>query len=194
MPSTEGLRMLVRGRKIDARQWVGMIEARGKLIKSHLDSFTLSELGDEILGERRKFLEAIAPNALKVAGDKQFSLKTQGIFCKSSFSGWERVPESGPSEFWMTRVWGLTRSGKWILATIEHRGKRGYQEPTNVEIIEADVPMIISRTKENPKELWEKLGNAVKIFAKNRKRLYDEAENIASMVRIEELAFSLISG
>jgi hypothetical protein len=205
MPSIKGLELLIRKSQPTDKQWVRLIEARRDLIKPYLDSFTLTELGTLECLRRETFKHALRLDISTTTGDERFSLKTQGIFCVQPYSAVEKIPQSncffpercsGCSNGKM-RVWGLTRSGIWVLVTIDFVGEcgyknRGYERATDVEIVEADLPVIIKETKEKPQQMWEELGKAIIDFAEKRELLYRQVANLAKMVRIEELALSLI--
>jgi hypothetical protein len=207
MSETKGLRIFLRQKQITDKEWLDLIEARRELIKPHLDSFTLPELGAlECLRTELNFTHCLGNDLTITTGDESFSLKTQGIFRVQPWEAIERFPNSGycpspggvkcPSGTML--VWGLTRSGLWILVTIGFRGEdgykeRGYERAITVKIVETDLPTIVATAKEKPQKMWEALGKAIRGFAKHRKAIYEEALDLAQMVENEELAFSLIS-
>src|SRR3989338_6453267 len=45
MPSSKGFKMFLRKEKLTEDEWFEMIEARREMIKPHLNSFSLQELG-----------------------------------------------------------------------------------------------------------------------------------------------------
>lgn len=205
MPSTKGLEVFVRKNQLADEEWFGLIEARRELIKPHLDSFTLPELGMLECMQSDNFMHMLRYDVSTTTGDERFSLKTQGIFRMQSWSAVERIPNSGycappggvncPDG--TMRVWGLTRSGLWVLVTIGFVGERGYKDrgyerAKTVEIVETDLPTIAAKTNEKPQRMWEELGKVIKGFAGHRNALYNQALNLARMVEVEELALSLI--
>lgn len=205
MPSTKGLEVFVRKNQLADEEWFGLIEARRELIKPHLDSFTLPELGALKCMQYDIFTSMLRSDVSTTTGDERFSLKTQGIFRMQPWSAVERIPNSGycappggvncPDG--TMRVWGLTRSGLWLLVTIGFVGEPGYkgrgcERARTVEIVETDLPTIVAKTKEEPQWMWEELGKVIKGFAEHRKALYSQALSLARMVEAEELAFSLI--
>lgn len=203
MPSTKGLEVFVRKNQLADEEWFGLIEARRELIKPHLDSFTLPELGMLECMQSEGINHALSLDISTSTGDPRFSLKTQGLFRMQAWSAVERIPNSGyrPADFscpdGTMRVWGLTRSGLWVLVTIGFLGEggykgRGYERARTVEIVETDLPTIATKTKERPQRMWQQLGEVVRGFAEHRKFLYNQALNLARIVEIEELAFSLI--
>ena len=208
MPSTKGLEVFVRKDRIADEEWLDLIEARRELIKPHLDSFTLPELGSVKCLRNENFMHELRFDISTSTGDPRFSLKTQGVFSMQPWGAVERIPNSGYRP-WPTdghvncpdgiiQIWGLTRSGLWVLITVEFIGKegykdRGYERANTVHIVEADLPTIIAKTKEKPQRMWEQLGNVIRSFAVHRKWLYDQASYLVWTVEAEELALSLIS-
>lgn len=207
MPSTKGLEFFVRRKQPNDGDWFELIEARRALLKPYLDSFTLPELGSLELLHGDNFMHELQVDGPTVIGDKQrFSLKTQGIFHKSLVAV-EKIPNSGYNSLrggegvyvpdGVGQVWGLTRSGLWVLVSISFVGEagyksRGYERAKTVEIREVELYVIVEKTREKPLWVWKELGKAIKEYAEFRKELYDEALNLARMVQIEELTFSLI--
>lgn len=206
MPSTEGLEVLVRKVPLTDEEWLGLVAARRELIKPHLDSLTLPELGSlSCMRSETNFTHELRWDALTLLGDERFSLKTQGIFRVQPWSVVEKIPNSGfrpepgctPCPDGMKQVWGLTRSGLWVLAAISfvdqagYKG-RGYERARTIEIQEVDLPTIVAKTKEKPQRMWEELGKAIRGFADHREWLYEQARNLARMVAVEELALSLV--
>ncbi len=206
MPSTKGLEVFVRKNQLADEEWFGLIEARRELIKPHLDSFTLPELGAlECMRSELSFTHMLRLDISTTTGDERFSLKTQGIFHIQPWSAVERIPNSGyrPWSDYVNcpdgtmRIWGLTRSGLWVLVTIGFVGEdgykgRGYERARAVQVAEAGLSTIVAKTKEKPQRMWEELGKVIKGFTEHRKSLYNQALNLARMVEVEELAFSLI--
>lgn len=196
MPSTRGLGVLVRENKLTDEEWFGLIEARRELIKPHLDSFTLQELGSlRCMRNRDSYSSLLRLDVSTSTGDERFSLKTQGVFWLIAR---EQIPNPGWPDYpnGTKRVWGLTRSGLWVLVTIgfvTERGykERGYERAKTVEVIEADMPTIATKTKCKPRWMWKKLGEAIEGFAERRRSLYNQALGLARLVQIEELALSL---
>lgn len=206
MPSTKGLEVLVRKNSLTDDEWLSLIEARRELIKPHLDSFTLAELGSFpcLTSESVHYHEIKLDNPI-VVGEEPFSLKTQGIFDMQPWQAVERIPNPDYKRFHAGArclsgtllLWGLTRSGLWVLVTVRFVGENGYKDRGNeraesVEIIETDLPTIIAKTKSNPQDMWKKLGRAVKESAEKRENLYKMARNLARMVNVEELALQTI--
>jgi|GEM_PF-2540718 len=208
MPSTnKGLKILIRKNKLNDKEWLDLIEARRQLILPHLDSFTLPELASvPCLRSEISFTHELRFDKPTLTGDNRFSLKIQGIFRKQPYSAIKRISNSGyqaspggvscPDGTML--VWGLTRSGLWILVTIDFVGEagykdRGYERATTVEIVESDLSTIVAKTKEEPWQMWNELGRAIKGWRERRKSLYHEALALAQMVETEELALSLVS-
>ena len=202
MPPYKGLEMFVRRKQPTDEEWFGLIENRHELIKPHLVSFILEYLGSLEWLDSGNFKHALRYDAPALTGDKQFSLKTEGIFKAQPWSAVEKIPNSGYQDGISVpdgtmQVWGLTQSGLWIIAAISYVGEsgykgRGYERAKTVNITEADLPAIVAKTKEKPQQIWKELGKAIKSWSEHRKSLYNQALGFARMVDIEDFAFSLI--
>ncbi len=208
MPTTKpttGMEILGRKQSISEEEWVALIEARRDLIKPHLDKFTLTELRNiQCLRSEVSFSHAVRNDSPKVSGDEEFSLNTQGIF-DNPRSAEIRIPNSGfrPGPHGLAtpngklQIWGLARSGQWVLVTVNFVGEagykdRGYERATEVLIVSTTIETIINQTKENPLEIWKTLGQAIKNFAEHRLALYEATEALAQKIEIEETMMSLI--
>ena len=205
MPSTKGLEKLVRKKKLTNDEWLEMIEARRELIKPHLNSFTLPELGKlECVKSEGHHLHNLYLD-LGCESEGKFSLKTQGIFRLQPYQAVEKFPDTGhrpgpggcPVPNSLKKVWGLTRAGQWLLVTIHCIGIPGYkgrgrEQAVHIEFLESDLRNIVKLAKVKPQDILHELGDVICKFAEQRERLYEHAHNLAQMIRIEELALRLI--
>ena len=199
MPSTKGVEVFIRKNPLTDKEWLGLIEARRELIKPYLDSITLPELGSLECLKIDTYMHALNNNAPSLTEDEQLSLKTQGLFFKQPRSVVKEISGKGClfSSGGITWVWGLTRSGLWVLVTINFIGElgyknRGYERAETVEIVESDLSTIVAITKEEPQQMWKELGETIKGFAEHHKPLYNQMLRLAQMVEIEELALELV--
>ncbi|HEY4509500.1 MAG TPA: hypothetical protein VJC15_00750 [Candidatus Paceibacterota bacterium] len=131
-------------------------------------------------------------------------METQGIFYRpssgvthTSHSGYRAPPGGVSSPDGSMQIWGLTRSGYWILAEVQFQGLPGYknrgsQKALSVDIQEANPARIVEKTKCTAQEIWEELGRAAKEWLKDRHRLYAQAGEIVHRVDMEERALSLL--
>ncbi len=200
--------ILVRTRKneIGEEEWIKLIEARRNFIKPHLDRFTLLELGKtkclrkNYSGFDRDLCTELAfDNPEIISDDGELSLKTQGIFnCQS----WDNIkydyPPSHRFPGGTMQIWGLARSGDWIIAKIAFTGKAGYKHRVletaeTAEIEKTDLATIISRTGEKPIDIWRTLGNAAEEWKKKSKILYKHALKIYETFEIEDRLLALIT-
>jgi hypothetical protein len=206
MPNTEGLKILVRKQPITDDDWFRLIEARCSLLKSHLNSFTFSELGSfNCLRSGLNETHAIWKDneTGTIIGDHRVGLDTQGIFCcpKSSIeripgSGYQAPPGGVSCPDGKLHIWGFTRYAEWILVTVEFKGESGYkcggyERAGRVYIEEVDLETIIAKTKTTPEEIWRELGRAIRNGTERRRELYENALGIARTVEIEESVLSL---
>jgi len=203
MGQNNGFEFLARNTPLTDEEWVGLIETRRELIKPHLDSFTLPELGAlKCLRQEGSFLNEIQLTVSESTGDTEFSLKTQGIFHAQEWADMERVPNSGyPPANCLNgtmRIWGLTRNGEWVLVTVDFIGEpgwknRGCERATSVNIVKSDVPAILAQTKVKPHHMWEKIGHAIIGFAERRRNLYEQALKLAKQVAVEDNLYDWIT-
>lgn len=203
-----GLDLLVRKSSLTEADWVDLTEARRQLIKPHLSSFTLPTLGsleclitvkdDGSSGPRH----SIQDDTDTTTGDKRFSLKTQGLFepCELCDGPWYF------KEFGTREMWGLTRSGLWVLATINCVGKpyktgnQRTETAMTVEIAEVPLSVLITKTRceinkedpDRPSRIWYELGETIQQLEKRRFKAYEEARKLSSIVAAEETAVSLM--
>ena len=192
MPSTNGLKMLVRKSNPTDEGWFGLKEPRHELIKPYLDSFTLPELGSlECLRNENSAHSLNSDNPAMIANDG-LSLRTQGIF----HGHWLEEGEEG----WPNGrlAWGLTRSNLWILAMIslvrepgyKNRGY-GYERAGIVTIVTSDLRTIMAKIKQ-PEKIWKGLGKTIRNWAERSKSRYEQAVHLAHIAEIEEQVLELI--
>ena len=205
MPSSEeGMSILVRKGGVEIEEWLLLLEKRRELLKPHLDSITLPELGRLKCLQTESFQHDLQLDNPTIIGSEEFSLRTQGIFCVQMWKAIEHIPNSGFAGYpgacqcldGVLRAWGLTRSGKWVLITIHFSGHagykdRGYEKAEILEIKEADLATILDATKLKPKTIWNELGRVAKGIVEQREHLLHQVRHLAMVVEMEELALSL---
>lgn len=202
MPSTDTLELLVRNTPLKEPDWLMLVEARRALIKPHLDSFTLPELGALECLEIGSHRHEIRLGGPEVTGNPDFSLKTQGIF-DAPYSGRVSIPGSGYQNpggscpDGSLQIWGLTRKGLWILAEVFFHGEagykdRGYERAHTVNIKEADLPTILAKTKQQPRHLWNRLADAVHGWVRAREGLYRQAQHIQRTIQLEQFVLEQV--
>ncbi|MEK7089209.1 MAG: hypothetical protein AAB920_00110 [Patescibacteria group bacterium] len=205
MPSHDGgLKVFVRKGKVEIEEWLLLIDERANLLRPYLDSITLPELMRLKCLRIDTFEHDFSPDNPKIEGDEEFSLRMQGIFRVQRWQNVEQIPGigfvtayCGKFQDGVSRAWGLTRKGKWVLITIHFSGQagwkdRGYEKAELVKIEEASIVTILEATKVKPKEMWFELGKAAKEIVENRKHLLDQVLHLTTIVESEELAFSLM--
>jgi len=205
MPSTTGLKLLVRKSQLTNKDWIALVEARQKFIKPHLDSFTLIMLGQLECLRMEHYQHDLALDGPSIQSPEGFSLETQGIFRIQPFDAIEYFPNTGhrPGRGGIAvpdgikRIWGLTRAGSWVVAKVSFVGQAGYKErgrerATNVEIRPFDLAGMIAETKESPQRIFTELGMAVKRWEERRRQLHNEARRLCDQFEIEAYMLSLI--
>ncbi len=200
-----GLEMLVRRFALERDEWVRLIEARRDIMKPFLASFNFPELGSfdcmrsEVSSRHMLWLDDPT-----LSGDSAFSLTTEGIFQVQPWEAIERIVGSGyrgdsincPDG--VMRLWGLTRSGDWIIVTIGFIGEagykgRGYERARTVTVVKANLSRMFMETKEDPNTVFSRLGREIKGWAEHRERLAKQAASIACFAELEEHMLSLIT-
>lgn len=207
MPSYDGgLGVFVRKGKVQIEEWLLLLERRRELIRPHLDSITLPEIGHLMCLRNEAFLHDLRLDEPKIVatGSEDLSLKTQGIFRVQPLYKKETFPatrfQTAPilnRPDGIVRAWGLTRKAKWVLVTVHFSGQpgwnqRGYEKAELVEIKETDLVAIIEATKQRPKSMWFELGKAFKEIVEQRRHLLNELIPAETTVEMEERAFSLM--
>lgn len=207
MPSTKGLELLVRKTKPDYGEWLELLEARRSLLKPHLDSITLQQLGDVkcLLSESfdTPLRLGLRLSAHTSTGDARFSLKTQGIFAKKWQSthipntGFQAYPGGISSPDGFLYLWGLTRDALWILVKVDFHGEAGYknrgkQAAVSVDIQEANPARIVEETSSTALDIWQRLGEATHGWLQDRRMLFLQIEELVHQVMAEEQALSVI--
>jgi len=200
------LRILLRKNKIRKEEWLKLIEARRLLIKQHLNSFTLTELGKTKCLKKNSdrydyklCAELDFDDPKIISDDDRLSLDIQGIFYPQS---WNKIeydfPPSQGFPGGTKQIWGLARSGDWIITEVVFTGAAGYKDckyetAKTVKIEKTNLTIIIARTGEEPIDIWRKIGEAVKNWKKKRKELYDKAREIENVIKTEDKVLSLIT-
>lgn len=156
----------------------------------------------------REYREA-AP-LTNVEGD--FSLDTRGIFpddevyhnghfkCKSVFKCGQ-TSASGR----VTRFWGLTRNNQWVQAWCVERYFNQARSPGLDERLDRrsevmKLAVSISTPQEicqlygfTPQWMWQRLGDAVGAWLKHRENLLARAEQLADIIRNENMMVNIIT-
>jgi len=180
------LSLLVKDRPLTRAEWIKLVEDRLWTIKPHLDIFTLREIGDlRLLASPTGTLKDDNP---KVVGDSR-GLKFQGIF-ESQCTKYEPTgDDSGVLKFW-----GVSRSGEWVLVrvilTLGERTDPKYnvrlQKAEVVEIQKVSLYDLLIQMGTTPLSVWDSLGVAIQSWESDRKRIFEIAQDMATLVRVGE--------
>lgn len=193
MPSTEGLKLLVRKTQPDFGEWLELLDARRRMLNPYLDNVSLGKLGGVACIGRFDVLKCLGEDTPVVQGDEPtLNLETQGIF---SLKQTRTVPKGDGS----LHFWGLTRSSHWILVQVEFKilrpvfaGKFDHEAATSVIIQHATPGQIVKATGYTVGEMWKELGEAVYEWRSQREKLYRAMQNLTQQIAAEEQALSLI--
>ena len=202
LPSEEGLKVLLRKTRLRRSDWHRLLEARRKMIRPFLNKFTLTELGSMKLIPHAFSPEQIYGNPL-VTGDEGLSLKTQGIFYAQPHdkinNGDGKFLYSVPGKGTFL-VWGISRSGEWILAEMEldsycYDLKHNHFAcaVTAIRMTKSDVATIVRKTGGNPLYMLKDIDRSIKGLTNVRGQLYEQALELVRVIEAEETAISLIT-
>lgn len=141
-----------------------------------------------------------------------FPFDTRGIFPddKVFYHGhfkWDYVRAPGRAEAvgHVLKFWGLTRNNQWIKIEVPIRyytqpHNPGYDDRPEMRawvekvVVSESTPLEICTLCEiTPQWIWQRLGNAVKMWVKHRQRLFSNVKQLAEVVRHEEAMFDIIA-
>lgn len=196
MPShkNDGIRMLTERGPMHPVLWHNLIEARRALIKPYLDTFTLPDLGS--LRCLKNEADSPDPSLHTLAADnpiigltgEPFSLKTQGIF-RQAQPKIAKFPDN------IKRIWGLARSGEWLLAEVEIEkdivNNVNYERALRVKIYEQTLEVIMFGLGVSYTDMWYELNESVRGWLRLRKKMYEDILEISRIIETEELLLSL---
>lgn len=196
MPSIiEGIDLFLRKDKLNQADWQTLIENRRVRINQFTDSVTLRKLGDISFLGGNSSSHTLRENDPVILGDEELSLDTQGIFSKAISIHTEIKPkETRFNRKFTYMIWGLTRSGEWIICTIQWKIDYGrndggfpYEEATDVAMRKTTLTGILEMIpKETAQRISERLYKEVKDWVQNRKDLLRYAENLKGEFDVEE--------
>ena len=206
MPNNDGIELLTRKETLTDEEWLALLEARRKLIKPYLKTFTLSTLGKlECLRSELSFTHDLQMDFPEIKAEDGLSLETQGTFRAQPYQYVERIPNSGfqpppggcKCEGGIMYIWGLARSGEWILARVEFRGEagykgRGYERALTVEIKKTEIEEVIENTKAKPTDILDQLSREVSAWRESRQRILEAAKQLERAISFEDFLISCI--
>lgn len=197
-----GAELLLRKTPIGVTEWVTLVEGLRKMIKPHLDKFSLSTVGEFECLTSEGHRHAIADNGPEVVADGPLGLGTRGIFAigetsydtesrRTTLYRDEQVTLGGT-----TRVWGLTRNGEWVICVVEFKHEPGYKnrgyDRAIMVTIRKSTPAEVIRVAGSPKRVWHLLARTVAEWTEARYRLYRQADELLSAVRAASSAIKQI--
>jgi len=197
MPSSEtkGISQLIERGPVHPVLLCNLIETRRRLIKPHLDTFTLQELGNF------RFLESTGLSTLHGLNQDKPSIgsgseivsvfKTQGVFFQGCISVKRERPASNNYKKYIA---GLSRSGDWLLIEVKitYDPKCNYEWAKEVTVLKPGLERIVfSGLGISYEGIWSELGRTIKGWLSSRKRLYEIARGIAKIIEIEDLLLQL---
>lgn len=187
MPLANNWDSLIEKKKLTTEQWILLILDLQELIAPHIKNWKCSALKNmnvmrhEALYTSHLTLEEMCwMGEPKVIAENKLSLSTRGIFFTAE-SNYGRISGNG------TRlIWGLTRSGKWILAKLEYsvasRGDK-YEKSERLWLAETDLNELVYTYGIKPQSIWDILSNEVREWNNSRERLAKESDYVFGEVQ-----------
>lgn len=196
---TKAMKILVRDSQFNYGEWPALLESRRVLAKQLLSSGDLPTLGELVCLRHEWFRHSISTDFSLNFNTAVEVLGTKGIFKIQPWESFEYVPNSGyqpglgglQCRDGLKRAWGLTSSNEWVVVEIRFVGQsgykgRGYERAVEVKIIKVDLGEMLAQTIVNPRAVWDALGEAIRVWEKHRRDLYESAANIAKIAEAED--------
>lgn len=210
MRPISGLAILARRDPLTEEEWQDLIAARLDALKPHLRHMTLRPLGEiQMIHDYFGTHGLGQGNPIVTHRGGMLDLEMRGIFPNDE--NWANVAsrkethekDDFSTTFTTHRFWGLTRQGQWIAievqstTTVGHfkEGRRATytKQKANTVYIEtlrlAEIPAFCSRSL---RDIWNRLGEVAKEWAKHRKDLYEKALRLEETVLREEALLGIV--
>lgn len=196
MPSTEtkGISQLIEKGPVHPVLLCSLIETRRQLIKPHLNTFTLQELGNfRFLQSWLSPIHGLNQDKPSIGSENQMVpvFKTQGVFFQGCISIKREKPKSNDYKKYIA---GLSRSGDWLLIEVKITldPECNYEWAREVTVFKPDLETIVfSGLGISYEDIWSELGRTIKDWLSSRKRLYEIASRISKIIEIEDLLLQL---
>lgn len=206
MSSTKDpLKLLFRKKPLRLEDWLILVETRAEQVKPLLKISSLPELGHTRCLRLHSIrddhpLEFDSPRLIGVNG-LSLTLKTQGVFSvgyKKHYpgTGYKAPPGDVSYPNGYMALWGFTRDGEWVVATVNFVGvsdyKYGKEVAKSVKILQTNLASVVNSTGVEPETIWDKLGEVVWELTRRREQLYKNALNFAQSIERQDFVISQI--
>jgi hypothetical protein len=189
-----GLDLLVRRTPLDDGEWTTLIEVLCARIKPYLDSVTLFELGKVvILGSEPTVWHPLNNDNPEVSGTAgSLGLNTQGAFFRSTQEKEVRTASCDKT----VHIWGIGRSGLWILADVDIKinGSIGesYEQASMVRISHKPIDELVQAAEISFELVWEALVGTLVEWKQALESRLDQIQRLYAEVQVYQLMLSRI--
>lgn len=193
MRTTESI--LARREEITNAEWLELLEERMNKLKGSIRKMTLPSLGTlQPVYCQYQCQHLRDVKEVSYTGSKILNMETRGIFPGDRegyiFSNQtENEPVSPGLSKRIGRFWGLTRDYDWftveVLVQIKKKERGCYTSAEKVFLADSSLQEVCDFCNVHPAWIWHRLGTITENWANERKKLYEEAENVALQIRME---------
>ncbi|MFA6493214.1 MAG: hypothetical protein WCV58_03690 [Patescibacteria group bacterium] len=191
---------LLAGKQLNVSEWVEVIDRRVKMIKPHLNRFTLQTIGDiEIPGPsqrddftwQRRATHNINTDQPTVLFGAYSLLSTQGIFFVSKLPDLLLTPEQP-----ICHAYGLTRQGRWVIIEIkcDFKGERIIKankqvisfEATKIRVTEINTILLVINSLDTCFNILDNLSKTVNGWLERLEESQQELKNLSEVLYIQD--------
>ena len=186
MPSRKLTEMVPRHEFTQAC-WIALAEERRAMIKSLLSRFTLERLGAVSCLRKGRYGTGTLKDDSPIVepGSLASGLNTEGIWSKS-------FPSRMPGSSW-NGLWGLGRSGSWILVKLDIKHDGGDERARRVDVREVEITELVSDLGVYPYNLWNRLAGQVNEWEVEHEKRYGSLKHLAETFRDDYALVRLLS-
>lgn len=200
---------LARRSELTEQTWFELLEQRRSIVKDYLRDMTLKSIEDVRFLDDDSGAQSIRSRSpirfwIGHLGDIRFTQETRGLFPNDKTSGGiatieyhptsknelDKRTDERPSTPSTHRFWGLTRNNEWIGIEVEvimeYEGHNRVVKPECLTVNEYPVEELCLFAQRTPRQLWLRLGEAVRQWAEHRKILYESSRLRAERFAMEE--------
>lgn len=186
MPHKDVLSIFTQRGPLAIEKWYEILEARKTFMMDHIDDLGQMKLGNIPIWNNPGDISGTVSKGLVEAhlaspNKKQFNMDTRGVFVfdKQTFR-----PISNHSN--QMAVYGFTRSGKWLIATIVSSDHEIYQSEEPVKTVRLESSDPNQWVTISPYRIFALLGAVVKKHAERREALWQQALEMSFQFKMED--------
>jgi hypothetical protein len=178
--------VLGRNQSLTEDMWFELVETRRELITPLLDRLTLDRLVQLPLLRNGGSQPRTIGHFLPYDDDRAVHGDYQGVFGDIELKGSYAADSSG-----VRHIWGLTRKGIWIVATITYTVRRTDVGHIFDELVSRQVDMchdireLCLKAETSPHRVWGTLGTTVQLYADKLATQAQEAAMFKGIIRAD---------